>query len=193
MPTTMYQSPIGDLELTADARGLTSLRFVDAVDEARGRAADAAAALALEGLISGSDALSGSNAMAADAPEDAAAAAVLARAWAWLNAYFAGQAPCWLPPLHMPETPLEHAVWVGALRVPAGDAVELSSFARRVAERPGVFGDGAVSGADALECAVARALAACPIAIMVPCHRIEGAPVSMAAQLRAFEQGFHRA
>ena len=97
----------------------------------------------------GSDALSGGAGMAAADPADAAAAAVLSRAWAWLNAYCAGQAPCWLPPLHMEETALSHAVWAEALTIPAGGAVELATFARRVAVRPGALDDGVPLGAAA--------------------------------------------
>lgn len=285
MISTIYHSPLGDLVLKADARGLVSLRFADAdgvgaaadgaemgaapasggdgshagaaipgSNAASGRlagvagsmvgaepsdcaceslAADAAA-LAVDGadcVMPGSDALSGGAGMAAADPADAAAASVLARAWAWLNAYFAGQAPCWLPPLHMEETALSHAVWAEALTIPAGGAVELATFARRVAVRPGALDDGVPLGASAgsgaaasvagvaagceaalgdafgrtdghacgcavdgaLVRAVSHALATCPVAVMVPCHRVAGAPVPQATRLRAFEQGSRRA
>ena len=291
MISTIYHSPLGDLVLKADARGLVSLRFADAdgvgaaadgvaadgaemgaapasggdgsnagvaipgSNAASGRfagvagsmvgvklpdcaceslAADAAA-LAADGaacVIPGSDALSGGAGMAAADPADAAAASVLSRAWAWLNAYFAGQAPCWLPPLHMEETALSHAVWSEALTIPAGGAVELAAFARRVAARPGALDDGVSLGTatglgaaasvadvvaglcegasgDAFDCAdgytcgravdgalaraVSHALAMCPVAVMVPCHRVVGAPVPQVTRLRAFEQGSRRA
>lgn len=301
MISTIYHSPLGDLVLKADARGLVSLRFADAdgvgaaadgatsdgaemgaapasggdgshagaaipgSNAASGRlagvagsmvgaepsdcayeslAADAAA-LAVDGadcVMPGSDALSGGAGMAAADPADAAAASVLARAWAWLNAYFAGQAPCWLPPLHMEETALSHAVWAEALTIPAGGAVELATFARRVAVRPGALDDGVPLGAaagsgaaagvvgtdpgaaasvagvaagceaalgdafgradghacgcavdGALVRAVSHALATCPVAVMVPCHRVAGAPVPQAMRLRAFERGSRRA
>lgn len=298
MISTIYHSPLGDLVLKADARGLVSLRFVDAdgagvaaggaelgvapalvgdgsdagaalsdsnaaserlastagsragvgpLDSARESLAEDAAVHTVDGaacVIPGSDALSGGAGMAAADPADAVAASVLSRAWAWLNAYFAGQAPCWLPPLHMhrEETAFSHAVWSEALTIPAGEVVELAPFARRVVARPGALddgvplgaaaGSGATAGVDsadagvaagvsgaadgpcegvrggaferasdhacgctvdgALTRAVSHALATCPVAVMVPCHRVAGAPVPQATRLRAFEQGPRR-
>ena len=157
MISTIYHSPLGDLVLEADARGLVLLRFADtSAYSARVAAAERVFASsdreddgALSGVAStravpGSDALSGAAGMSVDDPADAAAVAVLSRAWAWLNAYFAGQAPCWLPPLHMAETAFAHAVWSEALAVPAGEEVALATFARRVIARPGALDDGGV-------------------------------------------------
>ena len=73
--------------------------------------------------------------MSVSAPQNTAAVSVLERAWAWLNAYFAGQAPRWTPPLHVEGTEFQHAVWVALLEVPYGQTVTYGELARKIGGR----------------------------------------------------------
>lgn len=204
MITTTYHSPLGDITLAADARGLTGLWFAgqthygstlagdeSVFDVGRGpfdpkdlegssASLPAAGESAIDEQVEGCDALSGERPMSARDPRNAAAVSALERAWAWLNAYFAGQAPRWTPPLHFEGTEFQHAVWVALLEIPYGETVTYGELARRVAERCGFSGSGAASAASRPSPrAVGVAVGRNPISIIVPCHRVVGADGSL--------------
>ena len=117
MVTTTYPSPLGDILLAADSRGLCGLWF-----EGQEHFASTLSPAEVE-AVEGSDTESGSIGMSADDPANAAAAGVLNRAWAWLNAYFAGQEPRFTPPLHMIGTAFQREVWQELLSIPRGQVV----------------------------------------------------------------------
>lgn len=78
--TCHYQAPLGDILLVSDEQGLCGLWF----EEGR---------------------------YYADTVEDDAqvgTSPALDQARRWLDEYFAGQAPPWLPPLHVQGTPFQH-------------------------------------------------------------------------------------
>lgn len=176
MITTIYHSPLGDISLAATARGLAGLWF-RGVDCASSMCADSArfdmnggglvdpdpAATVEE--IEGCDALSGAHPMCASSPAHGSAIAVLERSWAWLNAYFAGQAPRWVPPMDFGGDDFEHAVCVALLGVPYGEVVTVDEVAASVASRIGGAPD---------VCAVCDAALRCPVRVIVPIHRVEG-------------------
>lgn len=176
MITTIYHSPLGDISLAATARGLAGLWFRE-VDCAPSMCADSArfdmnggglidpdpAAMVEE--IEGCDALSGARPMCAASPAHGSAIAVLERSWAWLNAYFAGQAPRWVPPMDFGGDDFEHAVCVALLGVPYGEVVTVDDVAASVASRIGGAPD---------VCAVRGAASRCPVRVIVPMHRVEG-------------------
>ena len=176
MITTIYHSPLGDISLAATARGLAGLWFRE-VDCAPSMCADSArfdmngggpidsdpAATVEE--IEGCDALSGARPMCASSPVHGSAIAVLERSWAWLNAYFAGQAPRWVPPMDFGGDDFDHAVCVALLGVPYGEAVTVDDVAVSVAYR--------IGGAPDVR-AVRDAALRCPVWVIVPMHRVEG-------------------
>lgn len=176
MITTIYHSPLGDISLAATARGLVGLWFRE-VDCAPSMCADSAlfdmnggglidpdpAATVEE--IEGCDALSGARPMCAASPAHGSAIAVLERSWAWLNAYFAGQAPRWVPPMDFGGDDFEHAVCVALLGVPYGEVVTVDDVAASVASR--------IGGAPDVR-AVRGAASRCPVRVIVPMHRVEG-------------------
>lgn len=155
MITTTYHSPLGDITLAADAQGLTGLWFVGqshygatltgderSFDMQKGAfsavetdAAVCDSPVVADEVIEGCDATSGGNPMSASDPRNTAAVSVLERAWAWLNAYFAGQAPRWTPPLHVEGTEFQHAVWVALLEIPYGQTVTYGELARKIGGR----------------------------------------------------------
>lgn len=155
MIITTYHSPLGDITLAADAQGLTGLWFVGqshygatltgderSFDMQKGafsavetNAAVCDSPVVADEVIEGCDATSGGNPMSVSDPQNTAAVSVLERAWAWLNAYFAGQAPRWTPPLHVEGTEFQHAVWVALLEVPYGQTVTYGELARKIGGR----------------------------------------------------------
>lgn len=155
MITTTYHSPLGDITLAADAQGLTGLWFVGqsyygatltgdersfdmhegAFSAVETDAAVCDSPVVADEVIEGCDATSGGNPMSVSDPQNTAAVSVLERAWAWLNAYFAGQAPRWTPPLHVEGTEFQHAVWVALLEVPYGQTVTYGELARKIGGR----------------------------------------------------------
>ena len=155
MIITTYHSPLGDITLAADAQGLTGLWFVGqshygatltgderSFDMQKGAfsavetdAAVCDSPVVADEVIEGCDATSGGNPMSVSDPQNTAAVSVLERAWAWLNAYFAGQAPRWTPPLHVEGTEFQHAVWVALLEIPYGQTVTYGELARKIGGR----------------------------------------------------------
>lgn len=193
MITTTYHSPLGDIALAATARGLVGLWFCDdpdarRVDAGDARAFDMSCGEFLEGEpveeIEGCDAVSGANPMSAVHPANSAAVAVLERAWAWLNAYFAGQAPRWIPPMDLSGDDFEHAVWVALLGLAYGETSTCAAIVD-------LAGPWMASGVGAP--AVRSAIAACPVRIVIPCHRVTDAlrpslpGLDIAAALRGLE------
>lgn len=155
MIITTYHSQLGDITLAADAQGLTGLWFVGqshygatltgderSFDMQKGAFSAVETDVAVcdspvvaDEVIEGCDATSGGNPMSVSDPQNTAAVGVLERAWAWLNAYFAGQAPRWTPPLHVEGTEFQHAVWVALLEVPYGQTVTYGELARKIGGR----------------------------------------------------------
>lgn len=118
------------------------------------------------------DAVSGAPALSVHFPQNTAALSVLERTWAWLNAYFAGRCPTWLPPLHMEGTAFQHEVWTALLGIPYGHTTTYGALAAALTARHTITGEGARKvSARAVGAAVARN----PISIIVPCHRVLGA------------------
>ena len=201
MITTTYHSPLGEIVLAADARGLRGLWFADQkhfgstltgseveFDMTRGTFSQGVIVDDGESCeeIRGCDAVSGERPMHAGSPKNAAAVAVLERVWAWLNAYFAGQDPRWTPPLHVEGTDFQHAVWVALLSVPYGETVTYGELARMVGERMGCTA--ATAGMQASPRAVGAAVGRNPISIIVPCHRVVGADGSLTGYAGGIER-----
>ena len=166
MVTTTYPSPLGDILLAADSRGLCGLWFEG--QEHFGSTLSPAEVEAVEG----SDAESGSIGMSAGDPANAAAAGVLDRAWAWLNAYFAGQEPRFTPPLHMIGTAFQREVWQELFSIPRGQVATYGDIAHCIERRHWPADD---AGHVVSPRAVGSAVACNPISLIVPCHRVVGA------------------
>ena len=170
MVTTTFASPLGEILLAADGRGLTGLWFEG--QEHFGSTLLKEDAEHVEGV----DAVSGAGGMSSANPANSAASSVLERSWAWLNAYFAGQEPRFTPPLHMIGTAFQREVWFELLSIPRGEVATYGEIAQRVAAKHRVPGneDPAVSPR-----AVGAAVARNPISIIVPCHRVVAADGSL--------------
>ena len=123
MVTTTFASPLGEILLAADGRGLTGLWF-------EGQERFGSTLLREDSEhVEGADAVSGAGGMSSASPAHGAASSVLERSWAWLNAYFAGQEPLYTPPLHMIGTAFQREVWFELLSIPRGEVATYGEIA----------------------------------------------------------------
>lgn len=85
----------------------------------------------------------------------------------WLDTYFSGKRPGFIPHLAWKSTPFREAVWEILLTIPYGETVTYGTIAKQLAEQRGI----AKMSAQAVGGAVGHN----PISIIVPCHRVVGA------------------
>lgn len=134
---THYASPLGPILLAADETGLTGLWF-----EAQKYFPS----------------FSGVEYQEKETP-------VLTETVRWLDVYFSGKDPGFLPPLHPQGSPFRQAVWNILLTIPRGQTMTYGEIARRL----GVCCAQAVGGAVGHN----------PISILIPCHRVVGSDGSL--------------
>ena len=147
-----HATPLGPVLLTAGEAGLTGLWFAG-----QARAPLPPGALPPEG----------------DSP-------ALALARRWLDEYFAGRQPGFMPPLHLVGSEFQRAVWDILRAIPYGCTVTYGDIARRLAPQSPT---GRMSAQ-----AVGGAVGRNPVSILVPCHRVVGA----AGRLTGYAGGLER-
>ena len=141
--TQHYDSPLGGMLLAADEVGLTGLWF-----DGQKYFADTLPQEHVQG----------------ETP-------VLAETRRWLDVYFSGREPDFLPPLHPLGSPFRQAVWELLLQIPYGRTVTYGDLARQLAERQGLAHMSAQ--------AVGGAVGHNHISILIPCHRVVGSGGSL--------------
>lgn len=141
--TSKYTSPLGGILLAADEVGLMGLWF------------------------------DGQKYFARDLPDERTEreTPVLSEAKRWLDLYFGGQEPDFLPPLHPVGTPFRQAVWEILLRIPYGKTVTYGEISKQLAEKMGLERMSAQ--------AVGGAVGHNEISIIIPCHRVVGSNGSL--------------
>ena len=137
MFTQLYFSPIGQLLLTADDTALVALRFCD-----EGRS-----------CFLSDDATFNDH-------------AILQAARHWLDVYFSGQEPSFMPPLRPVGTAFQQEVWQLLRAIPYGKTTTYGEIAAALAARHGIPRMSAQ--------AVGGAVGHNRIAILIPCHRVVG-------------------
>ncbi len=86
---------------------------------------------------------------------------------AWLDAYFGGCVPGFMPVLQFRGTPFQRQVWEVLMHIPYGTTVTYKEVAQEVAR---------LQGRTALSAqAVGGAVGRNPVSLLVPCHRVVGA------------------
>ena len=138
MFTAHYQSPLGEILLAADEVGLTGLWF----DRAKYYA---------EGLAPQST--------ERETPP-------LTEAKRWLDVYFSGKMPDFMPPLHIVGSAFRRAVWEILLQIPYGKTTTYGEIARQLAKKQKLPRMSAQ--------AVGGAVGHNEISIIIPCHRVVG-------------------
>ncbi len=96
---------------------------------------------------------------------------VLREAKCWLDIYFAGKEPNFMPRLHPIGSGFRQSVWEILLQIPYGKTITYGEIARQLAEKQGI----AKMSAQAVGGAVGHN----PISIIIPCHRVIGANGSL--------------
>ena len=135
---THYDSPLGGVLLAADESGLTGLWF------------------------------EGQKYFADNLPAERAEreTETLALAKRWLDIYFAGKEPDFMPPLRPVGSPFRRAVWELLLEIPYGQTTTYGELSRRLAAEMGIAHMSAQ--------AVGGAVGHNGISIIIPCHRVVG-------------------
>ena len=136
--TTEYKSPLGRMLLAVDEEGLTGAWF--------------------EGQKYLPEGVAPEN-------EETALPPVLESACRWLDLYFSGQEPDFMPRLHLEGTAFRRAVWELLRKIPYGKTTTYGALAKQLEAEPGRR----VSAQ-----AVGGAVGHNPVSILVPCHRVVG-------------------
>ena len=136
--TQHYHSPLGSILLAADEIGLTGLWFA------------------------------GEKYFAGNLPAEHAEreTPVLLAAKRWLDIYFTGKEPDFLPELHPIGSAFRQSVWEILLQIPYGKTTTYGEIARQLAEKQKLPRMSAQ--------AVGGAVGHNAISIMIPCHRVVG-------------------
>ena len=91
---------------------------------------------------------------------------ILAETKRWLDIYFTGKEPGFLPPLHPIGSAFRRSVWEILLRIPYGQTTTYGEIARQLAAERGLPRMSAQ--------AVGGAVGHNEISILIPCHRVVG-------------------
>lgn len=137
--TDRYQSPLGEILLAADETGLTGLWFVE-------HQRYFARTLDKENKEK-------------DLP-------LFASVKSWLDCYFTGREPDFMPPVHFVGTDFQREVQQILCTIPYGQTTTYGEIAARMAKKRGIERMSAR--------AVGGAVGHNPISIIVPCHRVVG-------------------
>ncbi len=89
----------------------------------------------------------------------------------WLNIYFSGKEPDFMPAVSLKGTPFQMEVWNILKEIPYGQTMTYGEIAVRIARQRGI----SRMSAQAVGGAVGRN----PISIIIPCHRVVGANGSL--------------
>lgn len=131
-----YLSPVGRLFMTADDTALTGLYFETSATQ------HLASALPQKELP------------------------IFHRTRQWLDIYFSGKNPIFIPPFHLNGTLFQIEVWKLLLKIPYGQTTTYGEIAAQIARQRG---DSHMSAQ-----AVGQAVGRNPISIIFPCHRVIG-------------------
>lgn len=141
--TSTYQTPVGEVLLACDGVGLTGLWF-------RGGKYYA---------------------LNLDKEHEPRETPFFTEAVRWLNIYFSGREPDFMPPVHMIGTSFQLSVWERLRKIPYGETTTYGEIARSLAAERGLLHMSAQ--------AVGGAVGRNPISIIIPCHRVIGANGSL--------------
>lgn len=150
--TQPYHSPLGGILLAADETGLTGLWF------------------------------DGEKYFADNLPSEYTKqeTPILAETRRWLDLYFSGKEPDFMPPLHPMGSPFRLAVWSILQQIPYGETTTYGEIARELARQKGMARMSAQ--------AVGGAVGHNEISILIPCHRVVGSSGSLTGYAGGIEK-----
>jgi methylated-DNA-[protein]-cysteine S-methyltransferase len=136
--TAHYNSPLGGMTMASDGQALAALWFDGTREEAR----------------------------FADKTSTTKALPVFDETRRWLDLYFAGEQPDFVPLLAPKGTPFRMKVWDVLLTIPYGETRSYGEIARRISPTMSAQAIGGAVGSN-------------PIGLIIPCHRVIGADGSL--------------
>ena len=98
----------------------------------------------------------------------------------WLDIYFSGKDPGFIPQLSMKTTPFRREVWEIMLSIPYGQTMTYGEIAKQIAAQKGLAGMSAQ--------AVGGAVGHNAISLIIPCHRVVGANGSLTGYAGGIEK-----
>lgn len=138
-----YDSPLGGILLAADESGLTGLWFDGQKYFANGLSHD----------------------------QIKKSSPILSDTIRWLDIYFSGKEPDFIPPLHLIGSDFQISVWNILLQIPYGQTTTYGEIAHRLAQQRNLSEMSAQ--------AVGGAVGHNKISVIIPCHRVVGANGSL--------------
>lgn len=105
---------------------------------------------------------------------------VFAKTRDWLDLYFYGENPDFMPPLAVIGSEFRKAVWNILQQIPYGQTMTYGEIAKKMAKQMGT----AKMSAQAVGAAVGRN----PISIFIPCHRVVGSNGSLTGYAGGIEK-----
>ena len=147
-----YSSPLGNILLAADETGLTGLWFEG----------QKYFALYLDKVYKEKE------------------LPVLKRTKQWLDLYFSGKEPDFIPPLYLTGTPFQKSVWEILLTIPYGETMTYGEIAAQIAKARKIKRMSAQ--------AVGGAVGKNPISLIIPCHRVIGSDGSLTGYAGGIEK-----
>jgi len=148
---SFYPSILGELIIRSDGSALTGLFFIDQRHLP-------------EGLL--------------DLPQEEDALTQETRHW--LDIYFSGRDPGFLPSLRFEGTPFQKRVWLMLQEIPYGQTRSYGQIGEALAAEKGIQRMSAQ--------AVGMAIGRNPISIIVPCHRVIGSDGSLTGYAGGIEK-----
>lgn len=142
--TSLYQSPVGEILLAADDVGVVGVWFKD------------------EKYF----------AYCLDKENEPKETPVIKKLKKWLDIYFQGKEPDFVPPIHMIGTDFQIEVWNILREIPYGTTTTYNEIAKKIAKNRGLERMSAQ--------AVGTAVGKNNINLIVPCHRVVGTNNSLA-------------
>ena len=136
--TTTYQSPMGEMLLACDEIGLTGIWF----DGQK---------YYTENVV---------------LEHEKKEVSVLKEAKRWLDIYFSGKEPDFMPSVHLIGSPFQLSVWKILQQIPYGKTTTYGEIAKQIAKERGLSRMSAQ--------AVGGAVGHNKVSIMIPCHRVVG-------------------
>lgn len=142
--TSLYQSPVGEILLAADDIGVVGIWFKGEKYYAH----------------------------CLDKENEPKETPAIIESKRWLDIYFQGKEPDFVPPVHMIGTPFQIEVWNFLREIPYGTTTTYKEIAEKIAKRRGLERMSAQ--------AVGTAVGKNNVNLTIPCHRVVGTNNSLA-------------